>query len=148
MVDEELPDFGFAQARREESKAHNEMDYYERAANGQQEQMNALLKHKKECVNGIVKAKATGLSPVHVREFKLLMTHIDSVLETLSYKVDKSQENYEKSKETWQEKNSTFEEIKEHLRQIELEKLRTFTEEIESEQQDDSKFSGYKAIQS
>jgi len=83
--------------------------------------MDVLLQHKDDCIRDIEKAKKTGLLPVHVREFKLLMDHIDLTVETMSYKVKKSQSDYEKAKKSWLEKNKVFEEEKEAIRQKALE---------------------------
>lgn len=121
MASSELFDDNFTRVRREESKAHNEMDYYERIAKGQQTQMDALLVHKDECVTGIAQAKKSGLPPVHVREFELLMAHIDLTVETLSYKVEKSLSDFKKAKEIWLQKNKIFNDLKEEIRQKELE---------------------------
>lgn len=112
-----LFDDDFKLARREESKAHNEMDYYERIANGQQEQMDALLAHKEECMTGIARAKETGLPPIHVREFELLMAHIDLTVETLSFKVEKSLSDFTNAKKIWLQKNKAFNELKEKIKQ-------------------------------
>ena len=122
MGSSKLFDDGFAVVRREESKAHNEMDYYERIAKGQQTQMDALLTHKDECVMGIAHAKKTGLTAVHIREFELLMSHIDLTVETLSYKVEKSLANSKKAKETWLQKSKIFNDLKEEIKQKELER--------------------------
>jgi len=121
-------DDDFSQVRREESKAHNELSYYEGVAKGQKTQMAALLQHKDECVKGIARAKKTGLPPVHVREFELLMAHIDLTLETLLYKVDKSKVDYEKAKEIWLQKCKVLADVKEEMKQKDQEKEGEFTD--------------------
>lgn len=110
-------DDAYEQARRQENTAHNEMDYYERQAARQRMQLDGLFKYKDECVNGLKMAKENGLTPVHIREFQLLMTHINSSIETVAYKVDVSQDKYEEAKEVWQNKNEHFETIKESIKQ-------------------------------
>ncbi len=136
---------GFSQARREESKAHNEMDYYERVAKGQQAQMDVLLQHKTECIKGIARAKKSGLPPAHVREFQLLMDHIDLTVETLSYKVDKSHADYEKSNQIWLGKNKVFKDIKEEIKQKALEQKNELTDSDERSGKD---IFGHKAMRS
>jgi flagellar biosynthesis chaperone FliJ len=148
MDSTELFDDGFAQARREESRAHNEMDYYQRVAKGQQIQMEVLLQHKTECVKGIANAKKTGLPPAHVKEFKLLMDHIDLTVETLSYKVDKSHADYEKSKEVWLKKNKVFVDIKEEIKQKALEQEGEFTDFNENNERSGKDVFGHKSINS
>ena len=151
MDNAETVDEKFSQVRREESKAHNEMDYYERVAKGQQAQMDVLLQHKAECIKGIARAKKTGLPPAHVREFQLLMDHIDLTVETLSYKVDKSHADYEKSNEIWLEKNKIFKDIKEEIKQKEQEKEDEFTDFNEMRENSENSGDGafkHKAIKS
>ena len=116
-------------ARRQESKAHNELKYCERQAKGQQLQLDGLLQYKDECVGGLETGKEMGLMPLHVRELKLLMTHINSEIDTVAYKVDVSQANYEKAKEVWQTKNESFEKVKELIKQ----------KQAENKEQDDEK---------
>lgn len=107
-----IRDATYEHARRQENAAHNELDYYERQALRQKLQLDGMFKYKKECVNALKMAKETGLTPLHVREFQLLMSHINSIIETTSYKVDISQDQYEKAKEIWQDKNEHFEIVK------------------------------------
>lgn len=114
-----VPDDDFLQARRQESKAHNELDYRARQAMEQKSQLDSLLQYKDECIEGLKEAKETGLTPVHVRELKLLMVHINSIIETVAYKVDVSQDNYEEAKEVWQQKSEHFEKVKEIKKQKE-----------------------------
>lgn len=107
----------YEQARRLENTAHNELDYYERRAMRQRSQLDSLFKYKEECVNGFEIAKQAGLTPLHMREFNLLMKHINSSIETIAYKVDISQEKYERAKEVWQKKSEHFEVIKASVKQ-------------------------------
>ena len=100
-------------ARCQESKAHNDLAYCKKQAMDQESQLEELLKHKKECVDGMKMAKQTGLTPLHIRELQLLVKHITSVVETLSYKVDASQKNIEAAEKVWHEKNEYFEKVKE-----------------------------------
>jgi len=100
-------------ARCQESKAHNDLAYCKNQAVDQEHQLEELLKHKEECVDGLKMAKQTGLTPLHIRELQLLVKHITSVLETLSYKVEASQKNLEMAEEVWHEKNEYFETVKE-----------------------------------
>ena len=112
----------YKQARRHKSKAHNDLNYHEHQAKRQQLELDGLLRYKDECIAGLATAKEKGLPPMHMRELELLMTHIDSAIETLAYKVDSSQVGYEKAKEVWQEKNKAFEVMKELIKQQELRK--------------------------
>jgi len=114
-------DEAYDQARRQENTAHNEMDYYERQATRQRMQLDALFKYKDACVNGFKMAKENGLTPVHIHEFQLLMTHINSSIETVSHKVDVSQDKYEEAKDVWLNKNEHFETIKESIKQKAIE---------------------------
>lgn len=119
MDEFKLADDAFEQARRQESKAHNDLDYRSRQATEQQSQLDSLLQYKDECIEGLKAAKATGLTPVHIRELQLLMTHVNSIIETVAYKVDITQDNYEEAKEVWQEKSAHFEKVKELIKQKE-----------------------------
>ncbi len=125
----------FERARRMENKAHNDLDYCERLAQRQKSQLDGLYKHKDECVNGLKEAKGTGMTPVHIREFQLLMAHVNSVIETISFKVDATQAEYEKAKETWEEKSAEFKVIKEEAKKKEEEMSNTMTPEIETERE-------------
>ncbi len=111
MDNKKAPD-DFEQARRQESKAHNELDIRARQAMEQKTQLDALLQHKDECIAGLKIAKENGLAPMHIRELKLLMAHVNSSIETVAYKVDISQDNYEEAKDVWQEKSEHFEKEK------------------------------------
>lgn len=111
-MDKKKPPDDFEHARRQESKAHNELDIRARQAMEQKTQLDALLQHKDECIEGLRIAKETGLTPVHIRELKLLMAHVNLTIETVAYKVDISQDNYDEAKDVWQEKNEHFKKAK------------------------------------
>ncbi len=106
-------------ARRQESKAYNELEYRSQQAKEQKSQLDSLIEYRDECMDGLTNGRETGLMPVHVREYQLLMTHIDSVVETIEYKVNASQDNLEKAQETWQKKNEYFLKVKESLKENE-----------------------------
>lgn len=121
-----VADNDFEQARRQESKAHNELDLRARQAMEQKSKLNSLLQHKDECVEGLRVAKENGLPAMHIRELKLLMAHVNSSIETIAYKVDVSQDNYEGAKEAWKQKSEDFEkakEIKKQKEEMEKEKI-------------------------
>ena len=119
MGDSKIPDDDFEQARRQESKAHNELDLRARQAMEQKSQLDSLLQHKDECIEGLKIAKENGLPPMHIRELNLLMAHVNSTIETVAYKVDVSQDNYEEAKEVWTQKNECFVKAKELMKQKE-----------------------------
>jgi len=100
-------------AQREESKAHNDLAYYKKQAEAQQEQLKKLLKHKDECVNGMKSAKEMGLTPLHIRELQLLVAHINSIVDAISFKADASQNNLQVAEDAWQNKNECYEKAKE-----------------------------------
>ncbi len=114
----------YEQARRKANAAHNDLDYYESRAMQQKSQLDGLFKYKDKCVNGLIVAKESGLTPLYMREFSLLMQHINSSIENIAYKVDISQEKYEKAKDVWQKKKEHFEVVKEAV------KKNTIVEEI------------------
>ncbi len=116
-------------ARRQESKAYNELEYRSQQAKEQKSQLDTLLQYREECMEGLSTAKETGLTPVHVHEYQLLMTHINSVVETIEYKVNASQDNYEKAKEVWQNKNEHFVKVKESIKQNVITDNKTMPEE-------------------
>ena len=103
-------------ARRQESKAYNELEYRTQQAKEQQSQLDSILEYREECLEGLANARETGLTPVHVREYQLLMTHIDSVVETIEYKVNASQNNLDKAQEVWQKKNEYFVQVKDAIK--------------------------------
>lgn len=105
------------QAQREDRRAFNELDYCERQANEQIEQLNTLLSYRDECQNELKAARESGLTGMYVREYHLLMQHITLSVETKQYKVDVSQVNYEKSKQVWQKKHERFEKLKQVMEQ-------------------------------
>ena len=103
-------------ARRQESKAYNELEYRTQQAKEQQSQLDSILEYREECLEGLANARETGLTPVHVREYQLLMTHINSVVETIEYKVSTSQNNQDKAQQVWQKKNEYFIKVKDAIK--------------------------------
>jgi flagellar export protein FliJ len=103
-------------ARRQESKAYNELECRTLQANEQKSQLDSLLDYRNECMESLANARDTGLTPVHVREYQLLMKHINSVVEDIEFKVNASQGNLDKAKETWHQKNEHFVKVKEEVR--------------------------------
>jgi len=104
-------------AKREESKAFNEMTSDEVKAKEQKSQLDSCLTYREECLDGLKSAKTSGLSIVQIRECQVLMQHLDSVLETRQYKADICQESYEKLKKLWMKKNEHYKQLKETLEQ-------------------------------
>jgi flagellar biosynthesis chaperone FliJ len=102
-------------AKRDESKAFNEMTSDEVKAGEQKSQLEACQTYREECLEGLKSAKTSGLSIVQIRECQVLMQHLDSVLETRQYKADISQESYEKLKKVWVKKNDHYEQLRETL---------------------------------
>ncbi len=103
-------------ARRQESKAYNELEFRSQQAKEQKSQLDALLEYKNECLEGLANARESGLTPAHVREYQLLMKHINSIVEVIEYKVNASQDNLDKAQEVWQQKNEYFEKVKEETK--------------------------------
>ena len=103
-------------ARRQESKAYNEMSYLSQQAKAQKSQLDSLLDYRNECLEGLANARETGLTAVHVREYQLLMKHINSVVEVIEHKVNISQDNMDKAQQTWQQKNEQFIKVKEAVK--------------------------------
>jgi len=108
-------------AQREERKANNDMANFKQQASQEQEQLDACLRYKQECLYGLKTAKESGLSIVQIRECQLLVKYLDSVVETRQYKADVSQENYDKAKTDWQVKHDSFKELKDTLKKLEKE---------------------------
>ncbi|VAW54134.1 hypothetical protein MNBD_GAMMA06-115 [hydrothermal vent metagenome] len=109
-------------ARRQESRAYNELEYRSQQAKEQKSQLESLLEHRKECMAGLANAHGAGLTPVHVREYQLLLSHINSVVEAIEYKVNSSQDNLDKAQDIWQQKNAHFLETKKSPKENENEK--------------------------
>ena len=105
-------------AHREEIKASNEMHSDEHKAMRQKEQLDTCLNYRNECLNGLKTAQTSGLSVAQIRECKLLVEYLDSVVETKQYQADISAENYEESKIVWQKKHEHFINLKESLQQL------------------------------
>ncbi|HEB55752.1 MAG TPA: hypothetical protein ENI98_05495 [Gammaproteobacteria bacterium] len=99
-------------ARREETRAFNELEYRSQQAKEQRQQLDALLKYRKECLDGLANARDTGLTPVHVREYQLLMAHINSAVELTEIKVSACESNLEEAREQWEKKNIEYEKIR------------------------------------
>lgn len=104
-------------ARRQESKAYNELEYRSQQAKEQRSQLDSLLEYRNECMDGLSNARETGLTPAHVREYQLLMKHINSIVEVIEFKVNASQDNLDKAQQVWQKKNEHFVKVKEAVKQ-------------------------------
>ena len=91
-------------ARRDEKRAQGDMIRCEQQAERQLRHLEALLTHRDECVNGLKNAEQSGLSIVQMREYQLLLEHINSVVQEQQEKLDVSQINFEVSREIWQRK--------------------------------------------
>jgi len=104
-------------ARRQESKAFNELEFRTQQAKEQKLQLNSLLEYQNECREGLANALEMGLAPVHMREYQLLMKHINSVVQDIEYKVTASQDNLDIANEVWQEKNEKFTEVKQLIKE-------------------------------
>ena len=109
------------QAKREEHRASNDMFNHEHHANHAQSQLETCLNYKEECLNGLQTAKDSGLSIVQIRECRLLVQYLDSVVETREDKVDISLENYENARLVWQKKQDYLKRLKQALQQLEEE---------------------------
>ncbi len=119
-----------SQAKREETRARNDMYSCEQLAKRQQSQLDECLNYKEESVTGLMSAKESGLTPMQVRECKLLLKYLDSVLETRQYKADISQENYESARHVWQEKHSHLKKLKLEMQQLEEENSERMIDDI------------------
>ncbi len=104
-------------ARRQESKAYNEREFCSHQAKEQQSQLDSILEYRNECMEGLSNARETGLSPAQVREYQLLMKHINSTVEVIEYKVTATQDNLDKADQVWQKKNEHFVVVKESVKQ-------------------------------
>jgi flagellar export protein FliJ len=123
-------------ARRQESKAFNELEYRTQQAKEQKVQLDTLLEYRDECMEGLTNARETGLTPVHVREYQLLMKHINSVVEVIEHKVNASQDNLDKAQEVWHKKNEHFVKIKESINKNSATDAEERTEETEDSTED------------
>ncbi|HHJ36647.1 MAG TPA: hypothetical protein ENJ87_12865 [Gammaproteobacteria bacterium] len=108
-------------AKREEVKAFNEMTSDEETAREQQMQLDTCITYREECLSGMKNAGQSGLSVVQVRECQLLVKYLDSVVETRQYKADISNDSFEKSEKAWKKKNEHYINLKEQLKQREIE---------------------------
>lgn len=112
----------FERARRQERSAANEMAGFDRQFENQQSQLESLLTHKEECMNGLKNAKQTGLTIVQMREYKLLLDHVNHSVEQQQIKVDISQEKLEDSKVVWTKKHERYDKLNVLLEQLETER--------------------------
>lgn len=99
-------------ARQQESKAHNELAYCESQADNQKKQLSETLTYRDECEEALGDAIQMGLTPLHIRELQLLVEHIDTVVETMSYKVDISQDQVSQAKDNWRQQNNILKQVK------------------------------------
>ncbi len=118
-------------ARRQESKAYNELEVRIQQAKEQKSQLDSLLEYRNECMEGLTNARETGLTPVHVREYQLLMRHINSVVEVIEHKVNASQDNLDKAQEIWHKKNEHFVKVKESIKKSSITDAEAGIEEID-----------------
>ena len=126
-------------ASRQESKAFNELEYRTQQAKEQKSQLESLLEYRDECMEGLANARETGLTPVHVREYQLLMKHINSVVEVIEHKVNATQDNLDKAQEIWNEKNEHFVKVKKSVSKNSAADAQTMTEKPDTS-------SGVKAV--
>ncbi len=119
-----------SRAKREETRAGNDMYICEQQAKRQQSQLEDCLNYKEESVNGLLTAKDSGLTPMQIRECKLLLEYLDSVLETRQYKADVSQENYEDARQVWHGKHVHWQKLKQDLQQLEVENSERMIDDI------------------
>ncbi len=118
------------QAKRIERRSSNDMYSFEQLAKRQQSQLECCLNYKEESLNGLQSAKDSGLSLMQIRECRLLVEYLDSVLETRQYKADISQENYENAKILWQENHEYLQSLKKKLQQLEKENSERMIDDI------------------
>lgn len=135
-------------ARRQESKAYNELEFRIQQAKEQKSQLGSLLEYRDECMEGLTNARETGLTPVHVREYQLLMKHINSVVEVIEHKVNASQDNLDKAQEIWHKKNEHFIKMKESIKKNSTTDAETGAEKVDDSHKEKAgvikKYYGYK----
>ncbi len=85
-------------------KEKNDLDATQCQSIEQKSQLDSLLEYKDECINGLANARETELTPVHVREYQLLMKHIDSIVGKIEPSDNARQENIESADQTCAEK--------------------------------------------
>ena len=105
------------EVKHEEIKAYNIMVRDEDTAKTQQKHLDICLKYRDEHIADLKNTKASGLSVVHVRECRLLVQHLDSVMEVKQYKVDISLEKKRQSEKVWRKIKENYENLKKELDQ-------------------------------
>ena len=108
-------------AKRDEQRARGEMSRCETQSNNQQVHMESLLAHREECVHGLRTAKESGLNIVQIREYQLLLKHLDGVVKEQQEKVDICQVKYEKAHDEWIVKNEHLGKMREMMQEAEQE---------------------------
>ena len=106
-------------ARRDEQRTRSEMERYEQQTEKQKSHLGTLMDHRDECVHGLRTAKDSGLSIVQIREYQLLLKHVDTVVQEQQEKVDLSQIKFEQARDDWKEACVKLEDVSELMDEAE-----------------------------
>lgn len=123
----------YDKARRDETRANNEMSQCETQTENQQAQLDTLLSHREECVEGLRTAKQSGLNIIQIREYQLLLKHLDGVVKEQQGKVDICQVKYEKCRDEWMLKNERLKRLDEMMKEAQQEEREQREREINGE---------------
>jgi len=119
-----------SQAKRDERRANNEMSCLEQQSIRQLQQLEDCINYKEDSLNGLQSAKESGLTVIQIRECKLLVEYLDSVMETRQFKADISQENYENARLVWQDKQEHLKKLQQSLQPLEDENNERMIDDI------------------
>jgi flagellar export protein FliJ len=91
-------------ARREEKRSFSDLVRCEHQVENQRGQLEHQLAHRDQCVSGLASARESGLSIVQMREYQLLLQHINKVVHEQQEKVHASEAQYEAAREAWEQR--------------------------------------------
>lgn len=111
----------YDKAKRAEQRAQAEMSRCEQLSDNQQSQLDDLLSHRVECVEGLRTAKESGLNIIQIREYQLLLKHLDGVVKEQQDKVDICQVRYEQSRDEWLVKSERLKRLSDMMTDAEKE---------------------------
>ena len=109
----------FDKAKRAEQRAQAELVRSEQLTESQKSQLDTLLKHREECLEGLRDAKSSGLNIIQIREYQLLLKHLEGVLHEQQEKIDICQVREEESRDDWVQKSERLERLQLMMQQVE-----------------------------
>lgn len=85
-----------------ERNAKNDLGYSEKRVDEQREQLDTLLNYRKECASGL-RSASHDLSYAQMRDYELLLEHLDDAVADQQYRLRTSQSEFEQCNSRWQQ---------------------------------------------